>query len=101
MKGVVVQSVNPARSFVTRRLAGETLIVPVAGGVADLECIYVLNAVAARIWDLLATPMTPDAVAAAISSEFEVSPDESARDVAEFLDSLRSRGMIDELEEAR
>ena len=50
--GQVVQYTDDTRSFVTRQIAGETLIMPVAGRVADLESIYVLNEVASRIWQL-------------------------------------------------
>jgi hypothetical protein len=101
MKGEVVQCATPSRSFVTRHLGGETLIVPVTGGVADLECIYVLNPVGARIWQLLATPTTPERIAAAIVREFDVTADEAAQDVSEFLASLQTRGLIEEPGDSR
>ena len=94
MKGVFIRCANPTRSFVTRHLAGETLIVPVAGGVADLECIYVLNDTGARIWELLDSPTTAEQLASTIAREFEVSPEASAQDVSEFLESLLSGGLI-------
>ena len=85
------------RSLVTRQIAGETLIVPVAGHVMDLESIYVLNPVGSRIWELLRSPTTPDRIAEVIASEFAVSPSDAVGDVAEFLDSLKTRGLIQEL----
>ena len=96
---VVVQHSDDRRSFVTREIGGETLIVPVTGHVMDLESIYVLNPVASRIWGLLRSPTTPEQLADVIADEFDVSPQEASRDVAEFLDSLSTRGLIQELPE--
>jgi hypothetical protein len=95
----VVQHSDERRSFVTREIGGETLIVPVTGHVMDLESIYVLNPVASRIWGLLRSPTTPEQLADVIADEFDVSPLEASRDVAEFLDSLSTRGLIQELPE--
>jgi len=94
---VVVQHSDDRRSFVTREIGGETLIVPVTGHVMDLESIYVLNPVAARIWGLLRSPTTAEQLVEIIEREFEVSPQEASRDVGEFLDSLTTRGLIQEL----
>ena len=94
---VVVQHSDERRSFVTRNIGGETLIVPVTGHVMDLESIYVLNPVGSRIWELLRSPTTPPQIARVVADEFEVSPEHAARDVAEFLDSLHTRGLVQEL----
>ena len=92
---VVVRHSSERRSFVTRHIAGETLIVPVTGHVVDLESIYVLNPVGSRIWDLLEAPTTPAQIADAIISEFSVTPERASQDVREFLDALDSRGLIE------
>jgi hypothetical protein len=92
--GQIVQYADDSRSFVTRQIAGETLILPVAGKVTDLESIYVLNEVASRIWQLVATPTTVDRIVDAIAGEFDVPVDRAAADVTEFLSSLDARGLI-------
>jgi hypothetical protein len=97
--GLVVQDTSDTRSFVTRQVAGETLIVPVTGSVADLESIYVLNAVAARIWELLGAPTTVARILEVIECEFSVPPEGAGGDVTEFLESLRSRRLIRDLAE--
>jgi coenzyme PQQ synthesis protein D (PqqD) len=94
---LVVQYADDRRSFVTRQIAGETLIVPVSGHVMDLESIFVLNPVASRIWELLKSPMTPSAIADVIVREFAVTADEAANDVVEFLDALRTRQLIQDV----
>src|ERR1700681_1896925 len=96
---LVVQHADEQHSFVTRQIAGETLIVPVTGQVMDLESIYVLNPVGSRIWELLRSPTTADRIAEIVASEFAVSPQRATDDVVEFLDSLGSRGLIQQLTE--
>jgi coenzyme PQQ synthesis protein D (PqqD) len=96
----VVRHASERRSFVTRQIAGETLIVPVTGHVVDLESIYVLNPVAARIWELLESPTTADRIARAVADEFAVSLERASPDVLEFLDALGSRGLIQAAEAA-
>ena len=94
---LVVQRSDDRRSFVTREIGGEVLIVPVTGHAMDLESIYVLNPVGSRIWDLLRSPTTADRIANIVAGEFAVSPQDAAADTAEFLDSLSTRGLIQEL----
>ena len=91
---LVVQHADDRRSFVTRHIADETLIVPVTGHVMDLESIYVLNPVGSRIWELLRSPTTAERIADIVAGEFAVTPQDAADDVAEFLDSLNTRGLI-------
>jgi hypothetical protein len=92
--GQVVQFSDDTRSFVTRQIAGETLIMPVAGRVADLESIYVLNEVGSRIWQLVGSPTTADRIAEIVAREFDVPAERAAGDVAEFLGALDARGLI-------
>lgn len=53
-----------------------------------------LNPVAARIWDLLAEPITQDALITRLLVEFEVSPEECGEQVSAFLADLRDRGLL-------
>jgi hypothetical protein len=96
---LIVQRSDGRQSFVTRQIAGETLIVPVTGHVMDLESIYVLNPVGSRIWELLGSPTTAERIAEIVANEFAVSPQHAADDVVEFLDSLGTRGLIQQVTE--
>jgi hypothetical protein len=96
----VVQYTGDERSFVTRQIAGETLIMPVAGRVVDLESIYVLNEVGSRIWQLVGSPTTADRIAEVIAREFDVSAERAAEDVAEFLGALDAQGLIRHVSES-
>jgi hypothetical protein len=80
---------------VTRAIAGETLIVPIAGGVADLEALFTLNPVGARIWALLERPTSEPQLVDTIVREFDVAPAEAAADITSFVGSLRAAGLIE------
>jgi hypothetical protein len=94
LPGNSVQLAEQAQSFVTRRIASETLLVPVARHVMNLESIYVVNDVAARIWELLATPTDVDRIASALADEFDVSLDEARDDATAFVSLLLERGLV-------
>lgn len=80
--------------FVSRDIADDTIIVPVRGGVGDLNAIFTLNAVGTTIWKLIdgATPL--ERLAGAIAAEYEVSPEDAARDVLEFVQLLTDKGLL-------
>jgi hypothetical protein len=96
----VVQYADDTRSFVTRQIAGETLILPVANRVAGLESIYVLNEVGSRIWQLVGSATTAERIVEVVVREFDVSEERAAGDVAEFLGALDTRGLIRHVSES-
>lgn len=60
---------------------------------ADLY--YALNAVAARVWELLEPPRTVGAVCHQLGQEFDVAPATCLRDVITLIGDLRSAGLVD------
>jgi hypothetical protein len=83
-----------SESVVFRRIADEALLVPIHARTADLDSIFQLNDVAARIWELIDGQRAVADIRDAIVSEFEVSPDVAEDDVAQFLERLAERGAI-------
>jgi hypothetical protein len=79
---------------VTRRVAGETIIVPVRGHAADLEAIFTLNEVGSRIWDRLDGPARLGAIVEEICAEYDVAPAEAEADALVFLQALEGAGLI-------
>jgi Coenzyme PQQ synthesis protein D (PqqD) len=90
----VTRERSDRREFVTRRIADETIIVPVVGGVGDLDAIFTLNDVGSHIWRLVDTPTTVHAIVEEIVRAFDVSRDQAEQDVVEFLDKLAEAGLI-------
>jgi hypothetical protein len=86
--------VRASDKCVTRKIAGETLVVPIAGGVADLEAIYTLNEVGSRIWALLASAVPVRHVVDTLVAEYDVSREQAEADLTAFLDALRSARLL-------
>ena len=82
------------REFVTRQIAGETLIIPVAGQVGDLDAIYTLNEVASTIWETIEGPTAVHQIVDTLTREYDVTPDQAQADVLELLDVLAAKGLI-------
>jgi hypothetical protein len=80
--------------FITRHIAGETLIVPVKGHVSDLDSIYTLNEVGSRIWELIDSSRPVAQIVLTIQDEYEVTESEAARDCLELVDALQTAGLI-------
>lgn len=80
--------------LVTRRVGGETILVPVRGHVADLESIYTLNDVASLIWERLERGASIATVVEVVCREYAVAPEEARADVTAFLEELQRAGLI-------
>jgi hypothetical protein len=80
--------------LVTRCITGETILVPIRGGVGDLDSIYTLNEVGTMIWELLDGRTPVSQIVEAISREYDVAANEAAADVLDFLHSLEAAGLV-------
>ena len=79
-----------AKEVLATELGSEFVMLNLADGI-----YYGLDEVGGEIWKLLATPVTAAEICRAISSSFDVEPDECRADVQQFLESLASRGLIE------
>ncbi|MFQ3589292.1 MAG: PqqD family protein [Chloracidobacterium sp.] len=79
---------------VMRRVAGETLLIPIRGQAADLDAIYVLNETAAFLWSQLDLSGDLATLGTAVSEHFELPPQQAAQDVTHFLEELRNAGLV-------
>ena len=84
----------PRRSerFVSRSIGGETFVVPVRAGVADLEAIFTMNEIGTAIWTRIDGQKSVDELARALAAEFDVTEAEAAADVAAFVEMLGVEG---------
>jgi hypothetical protein len=83
-----------ADNLVKRQIAGETIVVPIRGGVGELNAIFTLNPIGTMIWEMLSTATPNRKIVQAICQEYEVTLEEAESDLAGFLDSLRAAGLI-------
>lgn len=83
-----------AEDFVARSIGGETLIVPIRNRVGDLDAIYSLDVISSLVWGLIDGQTSLSQVLNAVCDAYDVDPEEAANDIAEFLTSLESAGLI-------
>ena len=83
-----------AENLVTRQIAGETLIVPVGSGVGQLHAIFTLNPLGSMIWEMLGAATPDQTIVESVCRKYEITPEQAQTDLAEFLDALRSAGLI-------
>ena len=81
-------------SFVSRRIEDEVILVPIRQNVADLESIYTLSEVAARIWEQIDGRRPTAEILSLIVEEFEVTEEEAQKDLKEFIEQLSAIGAI-------
>lgn len=75
-------------SIVSRKIANESILVPIRQNVGDLESIYTLNEVGARIWELIDGKRKVRKIKYTIVREFEVTPEEAGKDLIKHLQRL-------------
>ena len=75
--------------MVGRRIAGEYVVVPLAGRGADLDSILNFNRVGAFIWEQLDGERSGRRIVTAMAAHFDVDADTAAGDYLDFLAKLR------------
>lgn len=83
------------KELITREIAGDTILVPVGKTVYDSNGLFVLNEVAAFIWNLLPIVDSESEIIAKILAEYEVDVEEATTDTKGFLSKLREMDIID------
>ncbi len=79
---------------VTRKIAGETVIVPIKSGVGDLNFIYTLNHPGTMIWELLGEGATLAQILSSVCREYDVPEETAERDIRDFLISMQAEGLV-------
>jgi hypothetical protein len=83
------------QAVVSRRIAGETLIVPVRGKVGDLASIYSFNATGSLLWQALESSQNLAGLIDVVQGEYAVEREQAERDVKQFLQDTVSVGLVE------
>jgi len=79
---------------VVRKIAGELLLVPVRGKIADMQKIFTLNPVGELIWQELDAQRNLDDIRDRVVSEFDVTMETAMSDIEEFITELLQANLI-------
>ncbi len=73
---------------VSRKIVDELILVPIRQSVADMEALYTVNEVGARVYELIDGKRPVREIVEAIVSEFDVAFETAEADVREFIAQL-------------
>ena len=82
---------------VVRRIAGETLLVPIRGSLADMQRLYVLDEVGKHVWDMLDGENALSEMSNSVCADFEVDAEKAGSDIKDFLAELQSADLVEEV----
>lgn len=82
-------------NFALRQVAGTWVVLPLAQATLDFNGMLTLNDSGRFLWDLLVNGSTVEALATALTEEYDVSYEEALADVNEYVEKLKSAGCID------
>ena len=77
-----------AADVICREVGSESILVPIRNNVGNLDYIYTLSPVAARIWSLVDGTRSIDQIIDAICAEYDVTREQAEADVAELVSDL-------------
>ena len=81
--------------FVVRQVMDNTVAIPVGQTALKLSGMILLNDVSHVIWECLQQETTVDAIVAALTEQFEVTPEEARADTQQFLQTLEAGNFLD------
>ena len=83
------------KEFITRTIAGETVVVPTGAAAARLNGMITLNDTGAFIWKFLQEEHTKEELLAAMLEELEVDEACAREDIEGFTGVLMEQGMLE------
>ena len=82
--------------FILREVAGEIFAIPVGKTALNFNGLICINGVSELIWKGLQAGETKENVLKRILEEYEVSPEEAAADLEEFLFRLKVNNLLED-----
>lgn len=85
------------RNIVSRRVAGELFLVPVAGNLADMQRIFTLTKVAEFIWERLDGQKSLSDILNDVVKQFDVDEKQADSDIQALVTDLLTEGLVQEV----
>ena len=87
MKETIVLRKN--KDMVTRTIDNETILMPIYKTSEEINCIYTLNKVASRIWELINGKTSLREIKSKVLKDFDTNPQEVDKEMQKFLKDLK------------
>jgi hypothetical protein len=82
-------------TIANRAIADEFFLVPVCGQPSDMQKIFILNSLAAFIWQHLDGEHTLDELLTEIVENFAVDREQATQDAVEFIEQLLEQNLLE------
>jgi hypothetical protein len=89
-------SVRISDQFILRQIAGEYIIIPTGQTTLKFNGMITVNEQGAFLWEALKEEITEDALVDAVLAEYDTDRQTAQADVAEFLEVLRQKRILNE-----
>ena len=84
-----------SENYILREIAGEYIVVPIGSAAMDFKGLITLNDTGVFLWKLLQEDdQTKESLLDALCEEYEAVREEAKADIEEFLQRIRSEGML-------
>lgn len=84
-----------SENYILREIAGEYIVVPTGSAAMDFKGLITLNDTGVFLWKLLQEDdQTKESLLDALCEEYEAVREEAKTDIEEFLQRIRSEGML-------
>lgn len=81
-------------TIILRKIAGETILVPVGEDAVRVNGLITVNEVGALICEQLKEERTVDALVAAVTEQFDVDAQTARADIASFIHTLEENDLL-------
>lgn len=88
----------PSEHVVTRKISGETILVPISGKLANMQRIFSVNEVGAAAWELMDGKKRVRDIKQLLLEEFDVGEKQLEDDMVEFINSLKNADLVSEVD---
>ena len=88
---------SQAENIVSRDIAGETILVPIRGNVADMQHIFTLNSVGVFIWEQLDGNTKLEDILDSLLVDFEVNREQAEQDILDFIGQVVESNLVVEM----
>jgi len=83
--------------IIARKIADETILVPIRGKLADMQKIFSLNPVAAFVWTQLEQGVVVKDILSMMIDEFDVDEKTAEQDLLELINAFLAENLVEQV----
>lgn len=81
--------------FITKKVAGDVIVIPAEQALVDFKAIITLNETGAYLWELLREDTSKEKLLENMLKEYDVDEKILSADIDEFLSVLEEKGLLE------